>query len=133
VLSVQKEERPRLEKTRFHRVRRCDLGRPGAAATADAGAGRSPICTRGMTTVELDPRGLLLPRLADRALAGGPRRREVHARTAILFETLSTVRPSNVAIEAMRTLWPAMRFVSLSVSRVAPLIGTQPVVVQSCH
>ena len=27
--------------------------------TAPAGAGRSPICTRGLTTVEVDPRGLL--------------------------------------------------------------------------
>jgi hypothetical protein len=26
---------------------------------ASAGAGRSPICTQGMTTVEVDPRGLL--------------------------------------------------------------------------
>jgi hypothetical protein len=26
---------------------------------APAGAGRSPICTRGLTTVEVDPRGLL--------------------------------------------------------------------------
>jgi hypothetical protein len=30
-----------------------------AAAATDARAGRSPICTRGMTTVEIDPRGLL--------------------------------------------------------------------------
>jgi hypothetical protein len=27
--------------------------------TAPAGAGRSPICTQGLTTVEVDPRGLL--------------------------------------------------------------------------
>lgn len=31
----------------------------GVAAAAGAGVGRSPICTRGLTTVEIDPRGLL--------------------------------------------------------------------------
>lgn len=30
-----------------------------AALAVSAGAGRSPICTRGNTTVEVDPRGLL--------------------------------------------------------------------------
>src|SRR4051794_37907082 len=32
-----------------------------AMAAGRASAGRSPICTRGMTTVERDPRGLLPP------------------------------------------------------------------------
>ena len=30
-----------------------------AALAPSAGAGRSPICTRGLTSVEVDPRGLL--------------------------------------------------------------------------
>src|ERR1700730_6184480 len=52
---------------------------------------------------------------------------------AILFDTLSTIPVSNIAVATMRTLWPFVRLVSLSVSRVAFLIGAQPVVVQSCH
>lgn len=31
----------------------------GLLLATQAGAGRSPICTRGLTTVEVDPRGLL--------------------------------------------------------------------------
>jgi hypothetical protein len=57
----------------------------------------------------------------------------LRARTAIALDALVTLVPSSVAVATIRTLLPASRLRSFNVSPIAPLIGEQLAVVQSCH